>query len=128
MDRSLMPRPPWAISVGTNPGATALTVIPNEPSSIANRLVKMETAAFRGGVERSAGQGSSLPRDRRDVDDAAIAALLHARNHGARHVDQPIHVGTPHALHAAGLELFWCCAITHARALYQDRYGHKPGR
>jgi len=39
-------RPSAAISVTMNPGATAFTVTPCGPSSMANRRVSTETAAF----------------------------------------------------------------------------------
>jgi len=39
-------RPSMAISVAMNPGATALTVIPWGPRSMANRRVSTDTAAF----------------------------------------------------------------------------------
>src|SRR5260370_34397178 len=65
-----------------------------------------------------------MPRDGRYVDDPPVAALLHAGNRGARHVDQPVDVGAPHALQVRRIESLECGADRNPGVIHKD--GWRP--
>src|SRR5947209_20518239 len=63
-------------AVSTTPGATALTLIPAGPSSMARDLVAASMAPLGGRVSGPAGRADQ-PRHRGEVDDRAPTVLGH---------------------------------------------------
>ena len=75
---------------------------------------------LRCGVERGSPHGGAECGDRRQVDDAAEFSLLHAVDHGARHIHQAVHVGVAHTLHLAEVEVSDIAAAHHSGVIDQN--------
>ncbi len=83
------------MSVSMKPGATALTVMPREPTSRARDLREADDAGLGRGVVGLPGVAHGADH-RGDVDDAALRAFIMPRRHGLAMRNSRVQIGVDH--------------------------------